>query len=86
MNDNKKLQSDKRMFPRLFCLFVAVATALSGVIVNSLNGLIYFIGYTVMFFFMNEANQKISDSYYQEEIDKLSKRIENLESKEKGQK
>ncbi len=85
MKDNKKSLSTKRMYPRLFCVAIAILTAIAGASVKDWNGLIYLIWYTIMFFFINEANQKISDDYYQKEINKLSERLDKLENSNKGE-
>lgn len=78
--NNCKNYYHRRIFPRVFCFIIAILTAISGTVAKDWHGLIYFIGYTIMLFFISEANQKISDNYYQCEIKKLSDRIECLET------
>lgn len=81
MKNNKKNLFPKKVFPCLFCLIIAVLTAISGTIAddNFIN-LIYFLGYTLFLYFINELNQMSIEEHFQEEIDKLSKRIEFLEN------
>lgn len=77
----EKSLSNRRAYSRLICVIGTILTAISGTVATNMNGLIYFIGYTIMLFFINEVNQWTSDNYYQEEISKLSKRIDELEHK-----
>ena len=81
----KKNSRHNRVYSRLFCIITTILTAICGATIKDYQGLIYFIGYTIMLFFMTELNQQASEDYLESQIRELKGQIDKLKESQKGE-